>query len=63
MEMCYPCCRSKLLPMSQVAQEGRALAARIADCREVVIRDCGHMMMQEAPDAALDALIESLQAG
>ena len=34
----------------------------VADCRQVVIRDCGHMMMQEAPDALLDALIESLQA-
>ncbi len=43
-------------------KKGRALAARIADCKEVVIRDCGHMMMQEAPDASLDALIESLQA-
>ena len=42
------------------AKKGKALAARIADCRQVVIRDCGHMMMQEAPDAALDALIESL---
>ena len=43
-------------------KQGRALAGMIADCREVVIRDCGHMMMQEAPDAALDALIDSLQA-
>jgi pimeloyl-ACP methyl ester carboxylesterase len=43
-------------------KKGRALAAKIADCRQVVIRDCGHMMMQEAPDASLDALIGSLQA-
>jgi pimeloyl-ACP methyl ester carboxylesterase len=43
-------------------KKGRALAAKIADCKEVVIRDCGHMMMQEAPDASLDALIGSLQA-
>jgi pimeloyl-ACP methyl ester carboxylesterase len=28
----------------------------------VVIRDRGHMMMQEAPDASLDALIANLQA-
>jgi len=43
-------------------KKGRALAAKIADCRQVVIRDCGHMMLQEAPDASLDALIGSLQA-
>jgi pimeloyl-ACP methyl ester carboxylesterase len=43
-------------------KKGRALAARIADCKQVEIRDCGHMMMQEAPDASLDALIERLQA-
>ena len=43
-------------------KKGRALAARIADCTQVEIRDCGHMMMQEAPDASLDALIERLQA-
>ncbi|MCH8166982.1 MAG: alpha/beta hydrolase, partial [Proteobacteria bacterium] len=42
--------------------KGRALAARIADCKQVVIRDCGHMMLQEAPDASLDALIGRLQA-
>ncbi len=42
--------------------KGRALAARIADCEQVVIRDCGHMMLQEAPDASLDALIGRLQA-
>ena len=39
-----------------------ARAARIADCKEVVIRDRGDMMMQEAPDASLDALIANLQA-
>ena len=43
-------------------KQGRALAGMIADCRKVVIRDCGHMMMQEAPDAVLDALIESLRS-
>jgi pimeloyl-ACP methyl ester carboxylesterase len=43
-------------------KKGRALAEKIADCRQVVIRDCGHMMLQEAPDASLDALIGSLQA-
>ena len=43
-------------------KKGRALAARIADCQEVTLQDCGHMMMQEAPDATLDALIENLQA-
>jgi pimeloyl-ACP methyl ester carboxylesterase len=43
-------------------KKGRALAAKIANCREVTLKDCGHMMMQEAPDATLDALIENLQA-
>jgi len=43
-------------------KKGRELAAMIADCKQVVIRDCGHMMLQEAPDASLDALIGSLQA-
>lgn len=43
-------------------KKGRALAGRIENCTEVTIRDCGHMMMQEAPDASLDALIENLRA-
>ena len=29
----------------------------IAGSRTVTIPDCGHMMMAEAPDAVLDALI------
>jgi pimeloyl-ACP methyl ester carboxylesterase len=36
---------------------GRALADKIADSRTVIIPDTGHMMMAEAPDAVLDALI------
>lgn len=42
------------------ARGGRALADLVSDCRQIVIPDCGHMMMQEAPDAVLDALIESI---
>lgn len=37
---------------------GRALAERISGSRVVTIPDSGHMMMAEAPDAVLDALIE-----
>lgn len=37
---------------------GRALADRIAGSRSVTIPDCGHMLVAEAPDAVLDALIE-----
>ena len=37
---------------------GRALADKIAGSRTVTIPNCGHMMMSEAPDAVLDALIE-----
>jgi pimeloyl-ACP methyl ester carboxylesterase len=37
---------------------GRQLAQKIAGSRIVTIPDSGHMMMAEAPDAVLDALIE-----
>ena len=37
---------------------GRALADKIAGSRTVTIPNSGHMMMYEAPDAVLDALIE-----
>jgi pimeloyl-ACP methyl ester carboxylesterase len=37
---------------------GRQLAEKIASSRTVVIPDSGHMMMYEAPDAMLDALVE-----
>ena len=37
---------------------GLALAAKIAGSRVVTIPHCGHMMMAEAPDAVLDALID-----
>ena len=36
---------------------GRALADKISGCRTVVIPGSGHVMMSEAPDAVLDALI------
>jgi pimeloyl-ACP methyl ester carboxylesterase len=38
----------------------RLLAERIANCRTVVLADCGHMMMTEQPDATIDALRDFL---
>jgi pimeloyl-ACP methyl ester carboxylesterase len=40
------------------AKTGRELAGLIAAARSVVIADCGHMLLAEAPDAVLDSLIE-----
>lgn len=37
---------------------GRALAEKITGSRTIVIPNSGHMMMSEAPDAVLDALID-----
>src|SRR5262249_28826752 len=37
---------------------GRQLAEKLGDARTVIIPNSGHMMMAEAPDAVLDALIE-----
>ena len=37
---------------------GRELAGLIAGSRTVTIEDCGHMLLAEAPDAVLDALID-----
>jgi pimeloyl-ACP methyl ester carboxylesterase len=39
------------------ARKGEALVAAVACARTVVLPDSGHMMMLEAPDATLDALI------
>ena len=39
------------------ARAGAKLAAAIPDADSVVIPACGHMMMTEAPDATLAALI------
>ena len=39
-----------------------SLAGRIASCQSIIIPNCGHLMMQEAPDAVLDALIETFEA-
>ena len=33
----------------------------IADCKRVVLNNCGHMMMQEQPDHTLDTLIAEFQ--
>ena len=33
----------------------------IENCKQVVLADCGHMMMQEQPDQTLDALIAEFQ--
>jgi pimeloyl-ACP methyl ester carboxylesterase len=40
------------------AKAGRELAGLIARARSVVIADCGHMLLAEAPDALLDSLID-----
>jgi pimeloyl-ACP methyl ester carboxylesterase len=37
---------------------GRELAGLIAGARAIAIEDCGHMLLAEAPDALLDALID-----
>lgn len=37
---------------------GQALVGLIAGSRSVTIPDCGHMLLAEAPDAVLDALID-----
>jgi pimeloyl-ACP methyl ester carboxylesterase len=40
------------------AERGKALGGLIAGSRTVTVADCGHMLMAEAPDAVLDALID-----
>jgi pimeloyl-ACP methyl ester carboxylesterase len=40
------------------ARNGQELARLIPASRTVTIPDCGHMLLAEAPDAVLDALIE-----
>jgi pimeloyl-ACP methyl ester carboxylesterase len=37
---------------------GQELARLLAGSRTVIVPDCGHMLLAEAPDAVLDALIE-----
>ncbi|MEZ5852986.1 MAG: alpha/beta hydrolase [Hyphomicrobiaceae bacterium] len=44
------------------ARKGQELAQHIADARVVSVPACGHMMMQEAPDQTLDALISHFGA-
>jgi pimeloyl-ACP methyl ester carboxylesterase len=44
------------------AKSGRELAASISGAKVVEIAGSGHMMMQEAPDATLDALVQHFGA-
>jgi pimeloyl-ACP methyl ester carboxylesterase len=37
---------------------GQALGKALPASRTVTIPDCGHMLLAEAPDAVLDALIQ-----
>ena len=45
------------------AKHGAALAALIPGARSVLIPRCGHMILTEAPDPCLDALIAAFGAG
>jgi pimeloyl-ACP methyl ester carboxylesterase len=45
------------------AKAGRELARLIPGARTVTIADCGHMLLAEAPDAVLDALIDFFRHG
>lgn len=40
------------------AKSGHELAGLLAGSRTVTVPDCGHMLLSEAPDAVLDALID-----
>lgn len=42
--------------MMTPAKAGKALAAALSDCRTVVLRGAGHMMMAERPDEVLAAM-------
>ena len=42
--------------MMAPVEQGRALAVRITGFREVVLPDCGHIMIEQYPDESLDAL-------
>ena len=43
------------------AKKGIWVAESIKDSKKVILKDCGHMMMQEHPDQTLDALIAEFQ--
>jgi pimeloyl-ACP methyl ester carboxylesterase len=43
--------------------KGQALAQMVPGARLVTVQRSGHMMLQEAPDAVLDALIVALEGG
>jgi pimeloyl-ACP methyl ester carboxylesterase len=40
------------------ARNGRELAGLVAGSRAITVENCGHMLLSEAPDAVLDALID-----
>ena len=42
-------------------QRAKQLAAAIPGSKQIILTDCGHMMMQEQPDQTLDALIGEFQ--
>jgi pimeloyl-ACP methyl ester carboxylesterase len=44
------------------ARKGEELAKLVKGARSVTLPTAGHMMMQEAPDATLDALIQQFGA-
>lgn len=43
-------------------KKGLTLGNAIPNCIHVTVKGSGHMMMQEAPDAVLDALIDNIHA-
>jgi pimeloyl-ACP methyl ester carboxylesterase len=42
------------------AKAGRMLADKIPGARTVVLKNSGHMMMVEEPDAVTDALMDAM---
>jgi len=42
-------------------KRAQLMVEAIKNCKQVILTDCGHMMMQEQPDQTLDALIAEFQ--
>ena len=53
-----PVQEQRVLAQGMILVTYAALAGLIAGSRSVAIPDCGHMLLAEAPDAVLDALID-----